>query len=110
LKGLSKFVDVSNQLIQAGIRMAGDATLPDELETLKNLLLKGAIEDATGRVTITPYGQVEIQPADSPFTVRASAGFDPSIYVGYQSKKPVIEGRTPEFALDEALRALRQEY
>lgn len=90
--------------------MAGDATFPGDLETIKNLLLKGAIEDATGRVTITPQGGVEIQPANSPFMVRASAGFDPSIYVGYQSKKPMMEGRAPEFALDEALRALEQEY
>ena len=103
-------MDVSNQLIREGLRMAGDATFPGDLETIKNLLLKGAIEDATGRVTITPQGGVEIQPANSPFMVRASAGFDPSIYVGYQSKKPMMEGRAPEFALDEALRALEQEY
>lgn len=103
-------MDVSNQLIREGLRMAGDATLPGELETVKNLLLKGAIEDATGRVTITPQGGVEIQPANSPFMVRASAGFDPSIYVGHQSRKPMMEGRAPEFALDEALRALEQEY
>lgn len=103
-------MDVGNQLIQAGMRMAGEAVLPEELEAVKNLLLKGVIEDETGSVTITPRGDVEIRPKDSSIYVRGSAGVDPSIYVGYQSRKPEFAGRPPEYALDEALREFSQAY
>lgn len=103
-------MDVGNQLIQAGMRMAGEAVLPEELEAVKNLLLKGVIEDETGSVTITPRGDVEIRPKDSSIYVRGSAGMDPSIYVGYQSRKPEFTGRPPEYALDEALREFSQAY
>ena len=96
--------------MQAGMRMAGDTVLPGELEAIKNLLLKGVVEDETGSVTITPRGDVEIRPKDSSLYVRGSAGMDPSIYVGYQSKKPEFVGRAPEYALDEALREFSQAY
>lgn len=103
-------MDVSNQLIGEFVRKAGEVTLPPEGEALKNLLLKGMIEDETGRITVTPRGEIEIQRADSPLIFRGSAGMDPSVYVGYQSRKPSMVGRAPEDALDEALRALEQAY
>ena len=53
-------MDVGDQLVQAGVRMAGDVVLPEELEAVKNLLLKGVIKDETGSVTITPRGDVEL--------------------------------------------------
>ena len=91
-------------MIEGARRMAGDVELPGELDALRNLLLKGMIKDETGQVVISPRGEVEIQPANSPFMIRGSAGMDPSIYVGYQSRKPMIESTPAEFALDEALR------
>lgn len=103
-------MDVGNQLIGEFVRKAGEVTLPPEGEALKNLLLKGMLQDETGRITITPRGEVEIQRADSPLIFRGSAGVDPSVYVGYQSRKPSMVGRAPEDALDEALRSLEQAY
>lgn len=103
-------MDVGSQLIGEFIRKAGDVTLPPEGEALKNLLLKGMLQDETGSVTITPRGEIEIQKADSPLIFRGSAGADPSVYVGYQSRKPSTVGRAPEDALDEALRTLEQSY
>lgn len=103
-------MDFGNQLREAGIRIAGDTVLPGKLEIIKNLLLKGAVEDETGSVTITPRGDFEIRPKYSSFYVRGSAGMDPSVYVGYQSKKPEFVGRAPEYAVDEALQKFSQAY
>ena len=103
-------MDLGRELTSAGLRIAGDVALPGELNALRNLLLRGTLEDETGSVSITPQGLFEVRPANSPISVRGSAGYDPSIYVGYQSKRPAFEGRSPEAALDEALLDLGQRY
>lgn len=103
-------MDYKTFATQAPIRLAGDVQLPPELDALRNLLLKGTLQDETGRITVTPRGEFEIQPTDSSLMIRGSAGYDPSIYVGYQSRKPMFEGRAPESALDEALLELGQSY
>lgn len=103
-------MDFGSLLNEAHRRMAGDVELPEELDAIRNLLLKGVIADETGSVTITPEGSFEVRPKDSSYYLRGSAGVDPSVYVGYQSKRPEFKGRSPEDALDEALRKYSQAY
>lgn len=104
-------MDFETLLNDAFMRYAGDTPLPGELDTLRNLLLRGQIRDEEGNsVVITPQGGFEITPAKSRFNVRGSFGYDPSIYVNYQSRRPEFTGRSPETAIDEALDKLRQPY
>ena len=100
------------ELVNSGLmRYAGETPLPSELDRLRNLILKGQIQDDQGNsITVTPRGDFEIKPYNSPFSVRGSAGYDPSIELRYQSRKPEFVGRTPAAALDEALLRLEQEY
>lgn len=104
-------MDYGTLLNNAFMRYAGETPLPGELNTLRNLLMRGQIRDEEGNsVGITPQGGFEITPANSRFSVRGSAGYDPSIYVNYQSRRPEFIGRSPETAVDEALNKLRQPY
>jgi hypothetical protein len=92
-------------------QFAGEVELPGELNVLRNLLLRGQIVDDEGNsITVTPRGEFELRPVNSPWSVRGSAGEDPSLGVNYQSRRPEFVGRSPETALDEALLRLRQEY
>jgi hypothetical protein len=104
-------MDYGSVLNQAFMRFAGGTPLPGELDKLRNLILQGRIQDDEGNsITVTPQGSFEITPVDSSLSVRGSYGYDPSIELRYQSKRPVMFGRTPKSAVDEALKDLAQTY
>lgn len=93
------------------MRYAGETPLPSDLDRLRNLLMRGQIQDEQGNsITVTPQGDFEITPVDSSFSVRGSAGYDPSIELRYQSRRPKFVGRSPKDALNEALFNLEQRY
>lgn len=97
-------------LNSAYMRYAGETPLPEELDALRNLLLRGQLRDSTGSVTITPQGSFEARRSGSPWSVKGSAGIDPSIQLMYQSIKEPIRGTDPSNALDEALLRYSQTY
>ena len=97
-------------LNSAFMRYAGETPLPGDLDSLRNLLMRGELKDESGSVSITPQGSFEIRPSNSPWSVRGSAGFDPSIQVMYQSMKEPGRSTSPSAALDEALRKYSQTY
>lgn len=104
-------MDYGTMLRDAYMRYAGETPLPEGLDRLRDLLLRGRISDEQGNsITITPQGGFEVKPVNSGFSIRGSAGADPSIGINYQSRKPEFTGRSAEFAVDEALKSLMQSY
>lgn len=103
-------MDYGSMLNSAYMRFAGDTPLPDGLDALRNLILKGSLRDETGSITITPQGMFEISPSNSPLSVRGSAGGDPSIQLLYQSPMKPGAMTEPSAAVDEALRSYMQTY
>ena len=91
-------------------RMAGETELPGELNVLRNLLLKGRLEDHTGAVTVTRDGSFEVAPSNSNWGLRGSFGHDPSVMVNYQSKRPEGAYTPPGQSVDSALLEFEQSY
>ena len=111
-QNLGQQFDNAGDAFTAGyLRMAGDTELPGELNVLRNLLLKGRLEDHTGAVTVTRDGSFEIAPSNTNWGLRGSFGYDPSVMVNYQSSSPQGRAPTPPgVSVDNALLELEQSY
>ena len=104
-------MDYKTMLDSAFMRYAGDTPLPEGLDRLRDILLRGRISDEEGNsITITPYGGFEISPVNSRFSIRGSAGNDPSFGINYRSRKPEFTGRPAASAVDDALNKFMQSY
>ena len=108
--GGQQFDNAGDAFTAGYLRIAGETELPGELNVLRNLLLKGRLEDHTGAVTVTRDGSFEVAPSNSSWGLRGSFGHDPSVMVTYQSKRPEGPYTPPGQSVDNALLEFEQSY
>ena len=101
--GGQQFDNAGDAFTAGYLRMAGETELPGELNVLRNLLLKGRLEDRTGAVTVTRDGSIGFRPSDSNLELSASFGRDPSVMVSYRTKIPEGAYTPPGQSVDNEL-------